>query len=51
MKKKQISEAMSHLAKIRHKKMTPEQKSAMGKKMVQARIKKLSTSKGKAILP
>lgn len=51
MKKKQISETMSHLAKLRHAKSTPEQRSAMAKKMVQARIKKLSTSKKKVILP
>lgn len=51
MRKKQLSEAMSHLAKIRHKKMSPEEKTKMGKKMVEARIKKLSTSKKKSILP
>jgi len=51
MRKKQLSEAMAWVAKQKHKKMTPEQASAMGKKMVEARIKKLSTSKGKIILP
>jgi hypothetical protein len=51
MRKKQLSEAMAWVAKQRHKKMTTKEASAMGKKMVQARIKKLSTSKGKTILP